>query len=261
MLFDVGNTLLGIDHARLAATIRDAGLSADAEAVAEAEMRARPLLDPHLGKAPKRETPEIFHRYVDLMLDGLMLDGQTLDGQMREGQMREGQTLDGQMLEGQRVPTDPAVRQPIHAALQAIWQSLWIVKAGDVEPTLRELLRRGYRLGCVSNSNGTVEDSLIATGLDRFLECVVDSGLEGVEKPNPRIFEIAAELMDLPPAELVYVGDFHAIDVVGARAARITPFLMDPIGAWEGHSDAIRIQRLGDLLHFLPARVDPKDGS
>jgi putative hydrolase of the HAD superfamily len=80
----------------------------------------------------------------------------------------------------------------------------------------------------------------------------VDSGLEGVEKPDPRIFAIAAERLAVEPARCAYVGDFHAIDVVGSRAAGMESVLMDPIGAWSEY-DVPRIRALSDLLLRLPA--------
>ena len=54
-------------------------------------------------------------------------------------------------------------------------------------------------------------------------------------KPDPRIFYLALEAMDIASEDAWYVGDMPRIDVVGARAAGLRPFVMDPHGL---HLDA-----------------------
>ena len=54
----------------------------------------------------------------------------------------------------------------------------------------------------------------------------------GVEKPDPRIFQIALERAGLEPSEAAYVGDLYSIDVLGARAAGLHAVLMDPGACW-----------------------------
>jgi len=53
-----------------------------------------------------------------------------------------------------------------------------------------------------------------------------------VEKPDPRIFQIALERAGLEPAQAAYVGDLYSIDVLGARAAGLRAVLMNPGGCW-----------------------------
>ncbi len=217
LLFDAGNTLLWIDHARLADLLRDAGIECDEASVREAEMRARPQLDPHLGHAPKRETPEIFGLYMGFALAHLGI-----------------------------AADDPRCARAA-APIRSSWRSLWARVPDDALETLGELRRRGYRLGVVSNSDGTVGRQLDDAGLEGWFECIVDSGKEGVEKPDPRIFALAAERLDVDPSHCAYVGDFHSLDVLGARGAGMEGILIDPIGAWDA-VDAPRIRALSDLL-------------
>ncbi len=51
------------------------------------------------------------------------------------------------------------------------------------------------------------------------IECVVDSGNVGVMKPDPRIFEVAIDLLGLDADQIWHVGDMPAIYVIGARRA------------------------------------------
>ena len=60
------------------------------------------------------------------------------------------------------------------------------------------------------------------------MACIVDSTVVGVSKPDPRIFDIALDAMGVAPEDAWYAGDTPAFDVVGARAAGLRPFLVDP---------------------------------
>lgn len=126
-----------------------------------------------------------------------------------------------------------------HISPSALWRlkryhdkhNIWDFVPPDVPGSLDALAQR-FRLGVVSNSNGTVRALLQRVGLaDRF-ETIVDSHEEGVEKPDPRIFTVALERMGLTASETAYVGDLYHVDVVGAKAAGLTPFLLDPLGLY-----------------------------
>ena len=91
----------------------------------------------------------------------------------------------------------------------------------------------GLQLAVVSNSDGSVEQSLVASGLRDYFAAVLDSHIVGHEKPDPRIFEKALEICDADPARTVHVGDLYAADVVGARAAGVHAVLLDPFGDWK----------------------------
>jgi putative hydrolase of the HAD superfamily len=218
--FDAGNTLLWIDHARVAAIVTGAGHPVTTAAVREAEIRARPLLDPFLGKAPKRESEGVYRRHIGFILRNLGV-------------------------------TDEAVVGRAADAIAEVWAELWCVPPADAHDTLRALRERGYRVSCLSNSNGRVDRLLEAAELMTLLDDVVDSGAVGVEKPDPRIFTMAAERMGLRADEVVYVGDLHSIDVLGARGAGMHAVLLDPIDAWEGF-DAPKVRALDDLLTWFP---------
>lgn len=87
---------------------------------------------------------------------------------------------------------------------------------------LEELRNRGYRLALLSNGGSTLQRSkLKATGLfDQFeSERILISGeIEG-DKPNGIVFRKLADRMELPPSEILYVGDHLENDVHGSREA------------------------------------------
>jgi putative hydrolase of the HAD superfamily len=71
---------------------------------------------------------------------------------------------------------------------------------------------------------------LARLGLVGAFDVVVVSGDVGIEKPDPRIFELAVQQARLQPREVVYVGD-TAADVHGALDAGLCPILIRRQGA------------------------------
>jgi HAD superfamily hydrolase (TIGR01509 family) len=59
---------------------------------------------------------------------------------------------------------------------------------------------------------------------------VVTSAGAGARKPDPEIFRRALELAGCAPEEALHVGDTPEEDAAGARAAGITPLLIDRSG-------------------------------
>ena len=112
--------------------------------------------------------------------------------------------------------------------------NLWSVVKDGVAGALDLLRSRGLVVGCISNSDGTVEALLGSVGLRPLLDFVVDSGVVGVEKPDPGIFRIALERAGVAAGEALHVGDLFAVDVVGARGACIEPVLLDPLARYGG---------------------------
>lgn len=156
------------------------------------------------------------------------------------------------------------LREEVHLHLDSEYATiaLWSrVVPGSVEG-LRALADTGVRLGVVSNADGTIETQLreheilqVGPGIGVEVECVIDSGAVGVSKPDPRIFHLALDAMGIDPSDAWYVGDMPGIDVVGARAAGLRPFLMDPYSL---HLDADydRIGSLSELAALIAARGD-----
>jgi len=54
-----------------------------------------------------------------------------------------------------------------------------------------------------------------------------------VEKPDPRLFEIALERARADRAATIHCGDIYHIDVVGARAAGLPAVLLDSAGLYD----------------------------
>ena len=104
----------------------------------------------------------------------------------------------------------------------------------DFDGTLVELASRGYRLGIISNSDGTLGDHLRRIGMAQRFEMILDSSEVGVEKPHPEIFRMALERAGgVEARRTLYIGDVYAIDVLGAAGAGMQAMLFDPLGQWD----------------------------
>lgn len=114
---------------------------------------------------------------------------------------------------------------------------LWSHEIAGSREGLRRLVDTGVQVGVVSNSDGTIEERLRSQGILQVgqgegveVVCLVDSGTVGVEKPDPRIFDFALEVLGIGAGEVWYVGDTPGFDITGALRAGLTPILMDPFG-------------------------------
>lgn len=122
----------------------------------------------------------------------------------------------------------------------------------DVPAVLDELIDGGLRPGIVSNYEAWLEDLLATLGVrDRFPVRVI-SGLEGVEKPDPRIYDLALERSGLAATEAAFVGDNSEFDVYPPAALGMFAVLIDRRGRHPDHVGA-RITDLHDLLAVLEA--------
>lgn len=120
----------------------------------------------------------------------------------------------------------------------------------DVTEVLERLRRDGYELGLISNFEEWLEGLLESLDVRRFFDVRVISGLEGVEKPDPRIFELALERGEVEPGESVYVGDNPAFDVEPARAVGMLGVLLDRRERYPD-ADGVRITSLHELPQVL----------
>ena len=131
-------------------------------------------------------------------------------------------------------------------------RNLWEVVPDGVVPALEALSALGLRLTVVSNANGTMCAHMDRLGLSRYVHCVLDSFDFGVEKPDPRLFEIALERSGADRATTIHVGDLYQVDVVGARAAGLRGVLLDEKGLYEG-VDCPRVRSLAELVSRIQA--------
>ncbi len=216
VLFDAGNTLLFLDHDRMAAAV---------------------------GAA------------LGVPLDPARLSG-AADHASREAERARGVDRDRARVYLEALFTGagvPAARMDeVRSCLERLHgeNHLWCRLATGTREALDRLRSAGLRLGVISNSDGRVEEALIAAGLRDCFDVVLDSALVGVEKPDPAIFRAALGALGIAPAEALYVGDLYEVDVIGARAVGMEAVLLVPDATGPG-PDCRRISSLTALADDL----------
>jgi putative hydrolase of the HAD superfamily len=120
----------------------------------------------------------------------------------------------------------------------------------DVVPVLRRLKDAGMRLGVISNFEEWLERLLDQLGVTTFFDVRVISGVVGMEKPDPRIFELAMARAGVDAAGSVYVGDDPQMDVEPAAALGMLPILIDRRERFP-HATGTRITSMGELPGVL----------
>lgn len=131
--------------------------------------------------------------------------------------------------------------------------SVLVPGAVDVVDALSEV---GLAVAIVSNSDGSVADQLAALdvchtapGAARRVAAVVDSGVVGVRKPDPAIFEHALAALGTHAAATAHVGDTVSFDVLAAERAGIVPVHFDASRTCDGaHAHVATLRELPGLL-------------
>ena len=86
-----------------------------------------------------------------------------------------------------------------------------------VVPTLQKLSEE-YPMGAVSDGQAIwALPELHSTGLDKFFQFTVVSSDYGFRKPERKMYELALQKLNLPPEEVIFVGNDMYRDVFGAH--------------------------------------------
>jgi len=224
ILFDAGNTLIRMDYAAIAAELARHGIAVTPETLQRAEWSTRVRIDTELFapdavfSTESRDTTERYTRYL-----------------LEEAGVGDA-ALSATMVAWRRAYNPPV--------------GLWTVAEPEAAAALALARGAGLATGVVSNSNGSIRRILASLGLTRHLDFVLDSHEEGVEKPDPRFFEIALARAGVTPDEAAYIGDLYSVDVVGARRAGLRAVLMDPGGCW-GTRDCPSAPTVLDAVRLL----------
>jgi putative hydrolase of the HAD superfamily len=128
----------------------------------------------------------------------------------------------------------------------------WALDEGAFD-TLRALRAAGLRLAVVSNFDGRLPPLLAALGITPLVDAVVHSTAHGAAKPDPRLFHVAARLLDARPADVLHVGDDIDLDVHGALAAGFGAMLLDRTGSQPPNGVTV-LRRLRDLPELVRGR-------
>jgi HAD superfamily hydrolase (TIGR01549 family) len=122
----------------------------------------------------------------------------------------------------------------------------------DVRPAIAALRQAGLILGVVSNFEAWLEEWFGVHELVETFPVRVISGIEGIEKPDERIFELALQRAGVDATASAYVGDNPEFDVDPPAALGMFPVLVDRRDRFPDHTGA-RVRDLRDLPAILEA--------
>jgi putative hydrolase of the HAD superfamily len=89
----------------------------------------------------------------------------------------------------------------------------------EVRDALERIAAQGITMAVVSNWDSRLPALLRELGIRHYFGPILVSALEGYEKPDPRIFHLAAERARVAPCEMLHAGDRELEDLEGARRA------------------------------------------
>ncbi len=128
--------------------------------------------------------------------------------------------------------------------------------------TLRAIQSAGMKIGLISNTVAPpsgLEDHLAQEGLLEYFSVRVFSCTVGVPKPNPKIFNVALEQLNVAPDRALYVGDKPHIDIVGARGVGMFAALRaKQPPTKKKHLPDICVRELCELIDHLNLSPSPK---
>ncbi len=87
-------------------------------------------------------------------------------------------------------------------------------------------------------------------GIGELLEVMVISDEVGMKKPDPRIFRMALERLEVGAEEAVFVGDNLELDIAGARGVGMRAVWLNPDGK-EGVEGVEMVGSLGEILAVI----------
>lgn len=221
VLLDAGGTLIHPDHVFILDRLAEEGVDADLAGYQTARRRADAVVGDILRSDDPGSDETRMRAWFTTLLLALGLPEDRLEA------------------------VGQAIRQR-HAET-----NLWVRPVPGTREMLEGLRAAGLRLAVISNADGRVAEYLDNAGLADVFELIIDSAIEGVEKPDPAIFRTALERLGLAAGEVVYVGDTWPVDVVGARNAGIQPIYL--AGTSRVTPDADDVARIHSILELPEA--------
>lgn len=87
----------------------------------------------------------------------------------------------------------------------------------NARPALEAFAAR-FPLALVSNFYGNIEAVLTDYGIRHLFRAVIESAVVGIRKPDPRIFALGCQALNLSPDQVLVVGDSIDKDIIPAQS-------------------------------------------
>ena len=105
----------------------------------------------------------------------------------------------------------------------------------EAKRQLQTMRKHGWKIAVVTNGDSGVQEATIErVGLGPLLDARVVSGTVGIRKPDPRIFELAAQRCGQPASGAWMIGNSEA-DIIGAAQAGMHSVWLARNSKWALH--------------------------
>lgn len=122
-----------------------------------------------------------------------------------------------------------------------------------IRPVL-DKLNAQYPMVLVSNFYGNIESVLEKYHIRGYFNKIIESSVVGVRKPDPAIFRLGVEALDLPAEAVLVIGDSYKKDIMPAESIGCQVAWLKGKG-WTQEENAFvhpnEMHELGDVLRFL----------
>lgn len=86
----------------------------------------------------------------------------------------------------------------------------------EARPTL-EALKEQYPMMLVSNFYGNIDEVLRGYGIRDMFKGIIESAVVGIRKPNPTLFKLGVDALELPAEQVLVIGDSLRKDIAPAE--------------------------------------------
>ena len=125
----------------------------------------------------------------------------------------------------------------------------------EAKPVLEKLHER-YPMMLVSNFYGNIDEVLRDYGIRHLFKGIIESAVVGVRKPNPTLFRLGVDALELQPDEVLVVGDSLNKDIQPSEALGCHVLWLKGKG-WTEKEDLLThpntITRISQVLDYIEA--------
>lgn len=150
-------------------------------------------------------------------------------------------------------PNYNSVLEAANISLNYSEKSLNNLKDG-VEETLKELKKRNYKIGLVSDCSTNIAQLWNSSILAKYFDKAIFSCSVNMKKPNRKIYQLICEELNVTSEECYYVGDWDQ-EIIGAYNIGMTPILIcskdEGIKKFEENIFNWKCERIYDVKEIL----------
>ena len=120
--------------------------------------------------------------------------------------------------------TDEQIKEATRVRLDYTKRSI-NPRKGAIE-VLSYLREAGYKTGLISDCTCEIPNVWESTPFSSLFDVTVFSCSVGIKKPDPRIYHIATEQLDVKPQDCLYIGDGSSRELTGALQVGMHPVII-----------------------------------